>query len=170
MTGVLKTPALTGSVMRSIASNWSLSTIFQTRSGQPLDVILGTDVALNGFQGNSGSQRPDQVLADPYGDRSSLTNYFNRAAFTPPQTGSYGNLGSYALVGPSYWEWNESISREFRIRENQALQIRAEAFNVTNSLRPGNPGTNFRSSNTFGRILSSAGDPRILQFALKYSF
>jgi hypothetical protein len=56
----------------------------------------------------------------------------------------------------------------FQIRENQKLEVRGEAFNVTNSLIPGSP-TNSLSSNTFGQILTS-GDARVMQFALKYSF
>jgi hypothetical protein len=30
--------------------------------GQPSTVIMGTDQALNGFQGNTGTQRPNQIL------------------------------------------------------------------------------------------------------------
>ena len=120
--------------------------------------------------------------------------YLNAAAFTAPAPGTYGNVGYNSIVGPRYWEWNEAISRQFQIREQQRIEIRAEAFNVTNSFRPGLPGTNFGSPNTFGRILCSAanttaqnngtgcaapgqppagptsGGPRILQFALKYVF
>jgi len=62
------------------------------------------------------------------------------------------------------------VSRQFRVREGQTIEFRAEAFNLTNSLRPGNPGTTLSSTNTFGVITSSAGGPRILQFALKYAF
>jgi len=46
--------------------------------------------------------------------------------------------------------------------------MRAEAFNVTNSLRKENPATNLIQS-TFGQI-TAAADPRILQFALNYVF
>ena len=49
-----------------------------------------------------------------------------------------------------------------------SLEFRAEAYNVTNSFRPGDPATAL-SSPTFGQI-RSALDPRVLQFALKYSF
>jgi anaerobic glycerol-3-phosphate dehydrogenase len=57
-------------------------------------------------------------------------------------------------------------------------EFRAEAFNVTNSTRLGNPDTNF-SSGTFGKITSSANPSgimtgnnggRVMQFALKYVF
>ena len=48
------------------------------------------------------------------------------------------------------------------------LEVRAEAFNVTNSFRPGQPNNNL-SSNTFG-VIRTALPPRIMQFALKYVF
>jgi hypothetical protein len=61
-----------------------------------------------------------------------------------------------------------ALSRIFRLRENQRLEFRAEAFNVTNSLRKGNPEADL-NANTFGQI-NSALDARIMQFALKYVF
>jgi hypothetical protein len=75
-----------------------------------------------------------------------------------------------------------SLSRSFRIREKQTLQLRGEAFNVLNHLNPSVPGSTAGTVTTnaanFGQILSdisgtqglSAGDPRIIQLALKYVF
>ena len=60
------------------------------------------------------------------------------------------------------------LSRRFQFRETQRLELRAEAFNLTNSLRMDDPGTSLNSSR-FGRVLS-AKDPRIMQFVLKYFF
>jgi hypothetical protein len=71
------------------------------------------------------------------------------------------------------------VSRTFKVRETQKLDFRAEAFNVTNSFRPGCSGgcptgvtdgvTSVLNSNIFGQINSSL-DPRIMQFALKWVF
>ncbi len=52
-----------------------------------------------------------------------------------PTTGTYGNMGVASLRGPGFWEWDQTVSRQFRITENQHLELRAEAFNVTNSVR-----------------------------------
>jgi hypothetical protein len=60
------------------------------------------------------------------------------------------------------------LTRKFQVRENQAIEFRAEAFNLPNHMNPGNPGTTLNST-TFGRI-QSASDPRIMQLALKYVF
>jgi hypothetical protein len=72
------------------------------------------------------------------------------------------------IQGPGTWQFDVALSRVFRFRESQRLEFRAEAYNLTNSLRPQNPTTNFSSSD-FGQI-SSSRDPRIMQFALKYLF
>ena len=72
------------------------------------------------------------------------------------------------IEGPAAWQWDVAVSRVFQVREKQRLEARAETYNVTNSLRPGNPVTVLNSS-IFGQI-NTAGDPRILQFALKYVF
>jgi hypothetical protein len=61
-----------------------------------------------------------------------------------------------------------SLSRAFQLREQERLEFRAEAFNVTNSFRPQNPNVTLTNAQ-FGQ-LRTAYDPRILQFALKFVF
>ena len=56
----------------------------------------------------------------------------------------------------------------FRLDTHQ-IEARLESFNLMNWTRYNNPSANFSAPNTFGRI-TSALDPRIMQFALKYSF
>jgi hypothetical protein len=82
-----------------------------------------------------------------------------------------------SIFGPAFWEWDEALSRQFRIREMQTIEIRVEAFNVTNSLRPGNPNLTLSAASSFGTITTDATPPsattapaRVMQFALKYVF
>ncbi len=72
-----------------------------------------------------------------------------------------------------------SLSRLFQLRERLRMEIRGDAFNLPNSMRPGSPnsavGTPLPSVNsTFGAgvfgTITNAYDPRILQFALKFVF
>jgi hypothetical protein len=49
------------------------------------------------------------------------------------------------------------------------LELRVETFNLFNTFNWGSPVTNFNAA-TFGRILSQAGDPRIMQLGVKYQF
>ena len=96
------------------------------------------------------------------------TQYLNPAAFAQPALGTLGNMGRNILKLPTTWQFDLALSRVFRFRETQSLEFRAEAYNVTNSFRPGVINTNL-SSAQFGQI-RTALDPRIMQFALKYIF
>jgi hypothetical protein len=51
----------------------------------------------------------------------------------------------------------------------QTLELRVETFNLFNTFNWGDPVTNFNAA-TFGRILTQTGDPRIMQFGVKYGF
>jgi hypothetical protein len=97
-----------------------------------------------------------------------LTRYLNPAAFAQPAIGTYGNMSPLNIHGPRTWQFDTSLSRVFKVRESQTLEFRAEAYNLTNSFRPGNPNVTLNNS-LFGQIRTS-DDPRILQFALKYVF
>jgi carboxypeptidase family protein len=185
ITLVAQTPKFSNPAARWLGSDWTLASIVQARSGQALSILTGLDNALSGFFGNTGTQRPNQVLADinapNQGQACSpapCVSWWNAGAFTQPFSGTYGNMGSNNVFGPGYWEWDEAVSRQFQIREGQRLEIRAEAFNVTNSVRFASPGLSLANTATFGKVTGSAGGvngntgggPRVMQFALKYMF
>ena len=132
-------------------------------SGDYFAVTTSQDRALT----TTPSQRVNQLLQNPYGDKT-VGNYLNPAAFAIPALGTYGNVGIASINGPGYWQFDLALSSTFQVRETQKLEFRAEAFNVTNSVQLNDPVTNLNSGN-FGQI-TSAKDPRIMQFALKYVF
>ena len=163
MTALAETPQFGNPTMRVLATGWRLSGIYRSSAGQYGTVTAGLDRALTGV----ARQRPDQVLLNVYGDKS-FTNWVNPAAYAQPALGTYGNSASSNILGPKTWQFDMALSRIFRFQETQKLEFRAEAFNVTNSVRKRNPSLNL-NSNTFGQIISSR-DARIMQFALKYVF
>ena len=120
------------------------------------------------------------MLGNPYGNKSGIVNYLDPNAFAQPAIGTISNMRGYALVGPPSFGIDLAISKLFQVRENQKIEVRGEAFNVTNSLRRDPLGNNnttynpadfytFSSTATFGQI-RNAQDPRIMQFAVKYVF
>src|SRR4030095_11040486 len=153
-----QTPRFANPTLRAVATGWRLSGIYKKSTGSWLTVTSGVDGQLSGIP----DQRAQQVLGNPFGDRKSLTNYLNPAAFRQPAVGTLGNMRPSNIEGPATWQFDVALSRVFEIREPERLEARAEAYNVTNSLRPGNPIT-ILNSNIFGRINTSS-DPRILQF------
>ena len=133
-------------------------------SGNSFTVTSGFDTALTGAV---GSNRANQVLADPYPEDKGIDRWLNAAAFARPANGEWGNAAN-DLRGPGRITINMGLTRKFQIRENQTVEFRAEAFNIPNHVNPNNPNTALNNPN-FGRILS-ADDPRIMQLALKYVF
>jgi hypothetical protein len=113
-------------------------------------------------------QRVNQVSDDVYGART-LGSYLNRAAFALPALGTFGNYVRNSIQGPGRWGVDLALSRIVGLTDSQRLELRVEAFNLLNTFNWGNPNTNF-ASGSFGRITASAGDPRIVQFGIKYGF
>ena len=166
-TMVARTPEFANRGLRAVASDWRLSVINRISTGRYITVNTGNvDFARTGNRG----QRANQILDNPYSDQSGAlgSQYINRAAFANPAVGTFGNVGNFSLRGLKTWDLDVALTRSFDITENQAFEVRAEAFNITNSARGNNPSTNFRSG-AFGRVRNT-DDPRIMQFALKYIF
>jgi len=198
ITLVANTPKYSGgSFAQRLISDWTFSTIYTVRSGNPVTLRMNADVAINGLFQSAGQyndpQRPNQILtntaATNRGDGASCGGtkcvaWFNPGAFEAPATGTYGNMGVASLRGPGFWEWDQTVSRQFRITETQRLEFRAEAFNLTNSVRyylPANGSNSLQvGNNQLGFITSAASTTgstsatgnggRILQLALKYVF
>jgi len=72
----------------------------------------------------------------------------------------------------------DALLKRIRILENHSIQFRTEFFNAFNHTQFSNPNygvgatyalPNVRAGN-FGQITSTSVNPRVIQFALKYSF
>lgn len=161
-----ETPETGTALLSAVVSHWRVSGIITARSGSWLTVTTGTDRALNGqrFQ----EQRVNQVSDDVYGART-LSSYLSRAAFAQPALGTFGNHERASIRGPNFWTTNLALSKLVPFGTAQSLELRLEAFNLLNHFNWGTPGTNFNAA-TFGRIQTIAGEPRILQFGIKYGF
>jgi hypothetical protein len=164
LTAGYETPEAGTGMLRTLASHWRVTGILNARSGNPLNVTSGVDQAFTGIN----IQRPDKVSDDFYASPLTLTTYFNRAAFARPAPGVLGNLTRNAAVGPNYWSIDMGVSHVIPMGTRR-VELRLETFNLLNHFNWGDPATNFNSGQ-FGRITTQAGDPRILQFGIKYDF
>ena len=175
VTAVWQTPHFSGNVFSAIGSDWRLSGIYRYNTGPSLSLTTATDRALDG----QTNERPDQVLSSPLCANPGPSCYINPAAFATPALGTLTNMGTNNIPGPRFLQLDLMLSRDFRIREYGTLTVRAEAFNITNTFRAGGElnelpsgtsGVNtVEGTATFGQI-TSALDPRILQFAMKFVF
>ena len=72
--------------------------------------------------------------------------------------------------GPAQINEDATLMKNFNITEKKYVQLRLEAYSVTNSPQWGNPGTSFApGSSSFGQI-TSAGGARSVQIAAKFYY
>src|SRR5262245_15012166 len=159
------------SLLRAVAGGWQVNGLVSLRSGLPINILAGADVALSG----TSNQRPN-LIKDPAlpGDRSrgeKILAWFDRTAFARAETGTFGNLGRNALIGPPFSVTNLGLFKNIDLpgREGLRLQFRSEFFNLFNNVNLGNPNVNLTAGNNMGRI-TSARDARVIQLALKLYF
>ncbi|HTA44321.1 MAG TPA: carboxypeptidase-like regulatory domain-containing protein [Bryobacteraceae bacterium] len=185
-------------VLNRVLNGWSVSGVTIIQNGTPItiaDSSAGTIYGTAGSANQAGFARAQMCpgmsysnIATPGGIEARLggnsggPGYFNTSAFCPaPAIGDgtgYGDSGSGIILGPGQFNWDISILKDTRIRENHLLQFRTEFFNAFNHPQFTNP--NFgqgaiyslpdRASASFGQITSTSVNPRIIQFALKYIF
>jgi hypothetical protein len=159
---VYQVPHLASGVIGMLTSDWQVSTIVSAQTGNHFSVTTGVDNALSG----QANERPNTMLDNVYVKNG--YQWLNPAAFQAPASGTYGNLGNNTIVGPGRFNVDLGLVRSIRIGGERQIQFRAEAFNVLNRVQLNNPVTTLNSPN-FG-FITSAGDPRIMQFAVKFEF
>jgi len=169
LSAVYDTPKSSNGLLNIFAGGWSFSGIVRLLSGPYLSITSGLD---NAFTATT-DQGPVQIMSDPFMPNKNIDQWFNPKAFVQPGRGGYGNTPVHSTTGGSYLapgtiRIDVGVTRRFQLREKQTLEFRAEAFNMPNHVNPGPPDT-ILSNSTFGKILT-AGDPRIMQIALKYLF
>ncbi|MDZ7638364.1 MAG: carboxypeptidase regulatory-like domain-containing protein [Bryobacterales bacterium] len=142
---------------------WQLSGVTTIQSGRPLNIGIQGDVAGIG----QGGQRPN-LVGDAYAGGGTSNAWFNTAAFAVPAAGTFGNLGRNAITGPGTNNWDVSLQKNFRFQESKNLEFRLEMYNAPNHFSYFGVATTV-GANNFGQV-TSANDPRTLQFGLRFEF
>jgi hypothetical protein len=181
---------------RAALSGWALSGITIFQSGTPFSVLdssAGSAYLGGGLQAaTAGAQLATGGsigAGTTHGDIHDRVNngYLNPANFTfaPPAdqagcdldvsrnacTTAFGNLGRNIYRGPSQQNWDFSLIKNFRITERQQLRFTTDFFNIWNHANFANPAvTDVENPAAFGRIFSTVGTPRLIQFSLRYAF
>jgi hypothetical protein len=125
--------------------------------------------------------RPNCIADPTSGAARQPYQWINAAAFAIPTTGEiaagnfFGNCGAGVIALPGMVNFDVSVLKDFRLTERIKAQFRAESFNFGNTPFFGTSGFFGGSLSTvlgtpnFGK-LTEAGDPRVIQLALKVSF
>jgi hypothetical protein len=150
-----------------VASDWLLAGVVTLQSGIPVAVTQSTN--FNAFAG-FGAQRPNRAGNPqlPSGDRS-VRRWFDTNAFATAPQFTIGSSSRNPVRGPAYRNVDAALIRRVPIgSKGPALEARLEVFNALNTPPLGNPNGSFGTA-AFGSI-TTAGDPRIVQLAMKLVF
>jgi hypothetical protein len=135
-------------IVGQILGNWAINGVFTWASGTPFNVFANP-LFYGGPNGTAlaNVNGPVQIT-----DQRGLNQaFFNTSAFTTPAAGSFGNQGRNFLRGPGFRNYNFSLFKTFAFMEHYKVEIRGEAFNLTNSPHFTNPQTQLNSGE-FGTI------------------
>jgi outer membrane receptor protein involved in Fe transport len=157
--------------LRAVAGGWQWNGLFTASAGQPLNMVTGADIALSGTQNQRPNVTGEHRLPEGRPRGELIQAWFNRTAFANPTSGSFGNVGRNALIGPGDKQFNLALFKNIAlpVRERMALQFRSEFFNAFNHVNLGNPNAQVNAGVRMGLITSARG-MRAIQFALKFLF
>lgn len=174
----------THGALDAIFGNWEFTGIFRMTSGFPTTVNDGN------YWPTNWENTPDSVLVGPkptsgtfmvngspniFKDPTSAISQFRYAL---PGEGGERNL----IRGAGYFGIDLGLGKTWKITESSLLRFSWETFNITNSVRfdaaalepiaGSNASGNLSLSNSssFGNYTSTLTAPRVMQFALRYSF
>ncbi len=180
-------------VWSKVLGGWQFGGIINARSGRPLTITSG--VGTFHRSAISDDNTVDLATAVTRGELQNMTGrrdigggvfWFDpclsselnaqcsdpsaiAGLFQLPQAGRLGQLGQTEIFGPSSFALDFNLRKVTRLTEGTQLEFRWEVFNAFNNVSFANPATNVFSA-SFGQILRTVGNPRLMQFALRLSF
>src|SRR5215813_5583819 len=149
-----------------IAGGWQISGVLTLLSGRPLDFNANG----NSLNAPGTRQTPNQVGPFKVLGGIDTSPWFDTSAFQPVSgNGVEGNVPRYAFAGPRLFNLDAGVVRKFTVTERVGMEVRAEAFSVTNSPQFDQPNANASDIN-FGLIKGTVGGNRTMQLGAKITF
>jgi len=174
----------TSGLLGAVVGNWEITGIFRMTSGFPTTVNDGN------YWPTNWENTANAVLVGPKPKSGTfMVNGSPNIFQTPTATiGEFryaypGESGERNLIrGAGYFGIDMGLGKTWNITESSALRFSWETFNITNSVRfdaaalepiagsnaEGN--LSLSNSSSFGYYTSTLTAPRVMQFALRYSF
>jgi TonB dependent receptor len=173
LSGVYNLPFHAQGAIGGFVNGWQVVGVFSYLSGSPANPTSAPNRVFTGTGSNAG--RPNAVAGcDLYSGFHTLSAWFNTACFTEQASGTYGNAGRDTIIGPNLWNLDNSVTKDFRVKEALTVQFRAEAFNIMNHPSFQLPNTQIFAgaalNGSAGKITATNSQPRQVQLALKVLF
>lgn len=180
----------------ALLNGWWVSTLTTAQTGVPFTPTIRTQRSRSGVGANGTNiDYPDVV---PGIDPSDITKgvsrgcpgvpagtpvgtperWFDPCAFTIPEAGFLGTATRGLLRAPGFAQVNVSLAKDQRVAADHRLQFRLDIFNLFNRVNLSPPARQVFTGNqavetptsTVGRITSTIGGSRELQWSVRYSF
>jgi len=169
-------------VLSAIFGSWQLNNIVSLRSGTPFTVTAsGTLLDSASINQNPADRVKDDV--EILGGVGRGNSWFDPFGFAPVNEVRLGNSGFNSMRGPGRKQWDIGLFRQINLRGQANVQLRVEAFNVTNTPHFSNPGSNrsslqlnpdgsIRNLNGYTEITSTTGSKseRQLRLGIRLGF
>jgi hypothetical protein len=182
---------------RALLGGWAVSGITIVQSGAPFSVLdSGAGSAFIGLGSAPGVETASLAAGSTISSglaggsiKSRLDGYLNPAAFTPAPllypaqckvdpnfcTTLFGDLARNTYRGPTQQNWDFSLIKNFHLSERSELRFTTDFFNIWNHANFANPAvtdveTIGLPNSPFGKITTTVGTARLIQFSLRLAF
>ena len=187
--GVYQLPffANANGIRKTALGGWETSGVLILQSGTPFTIMdpaggsayaLASPAATATF--TSGSTCANAPSSGSPSAR--IPNWVRASAYTPDallplSTGGFSDATGYGdsprncIIGPPQKNVDFTVGKSFRFGERQELRFRTDFFNLFNHPSFANPAApNVSANGALAQITEVVGNPRLIQFSLKYSF
>jgi hypothetical protein len=161
-------------LVNAVVGGWRLNGITTFHSGLPIPFSAGGTNYLSQYFG-AGPIRPNVVPGCNKNvggsQQSKAAEWFNKACFTQPGVFSFGNEARVDsnVRGAGAANFDLSANKSFKVYDRFTGKFSVEAFNLFNRAQFSAPDSNLADS-AFGTVTSQKNLPRVLQFALRFSY
>jgi hypothetical protein len=182
-------------VLSKVIEGWSMGGIINWQSGGPLGVFSGratfnnfnaglnpaqlAGISFEDFRNNTGIYKTASgvffvnpnllnVTTNTLGQATGAT--LKPGQLESPAPGTFGNFPRNAIDGPSFTQWDFSLTKRTKFYERGDVEFKATFYNAFNQANFvfGDIGA-FDTAN-FGRISAQRGSPRVIHFILGINF
>jgi hypothetical protein len=156
-----------GGVWGSILGGWRFTTNFTAQSGTPLTVRV-TGAASTVAGGTNGTLRANYDGSNIRISNPTIDLFFNTAAFSIPDAGTYGNSSRNLVIGPGSRLLNAQLSRDVRLGGTRVMSLSLNANNLLNTVNYAGVNTVVNSP-SFGQV-TSVRAMRSMQLVLRFRY
>lgn len=146
---------------RGALGGWRYAGMTTMQSG--FSLTPGLSVPFQGL-----ATRPNRVVGSSVAGPKKQQQWFNTSAFAAPAYGYFGTAAPGSIPGPRVVDFDMALYKDFHVHEQYMFEFRAEAFNIFNHTNFGSVQTAVGAGN-YGQV-TSALDPRIFEFSLRFQF